>query len=193
MIQRIDNFPENLVEKIEDLCFSPIPRWDFKRTTISPEQIDEVCSALNCSPNKFGEYDIAEKYWYQSAVVHGEYNVDYMVNEIRPLIDYIAYEVIQKPFDVMRLKFNMYLYSSTNAISMPHFDSLEENFVSLLYYVNDSSGDTYFFDNDKNLIDRVSPKRGTAVLFDSNIVHAGSYPKEETEPRVVMSAVFRYL
>lgn len=193
MIRRIDNIPTQLVEKIETLCFSPLVQWFYKKTSISPEQINDICSLYNFAPDKFGEFDILEKYWYQASVVHGEHTVAHLANEIRPFVDYIAYEIIKKPLTVMRIKFNMNLYSSKNAITMPHIDSLEDDFVSFLYYVNDSSGDTHFFDNDKNLIDRVSPKRGTAVLYNSNILHAGSYPKEETEPRVVMSAVFRYI
>ena len=44
----------------------------------------------------------------------------------------------------------------------------------ILYYVNDSDGDTLFFDNkDKlNIIKRVSPKKGRVVHFDNNKLHA---------------------
>ena len=49
-------------------------------------------------------------------------------------------------------------------------------FCSLLYYVNDSDGDTKFFDENYNQIESVTPKKGRAVFFNSNILHAGSNP-----------------
>jgi len=45
-----------------------------------------------------------------------------------------------------------------------------------LYYVNDSDGDTIFFDNNNNEIKRVSPKKGRIVFFDGSVNHVGSYP-----------------
>jgi hypothetical protein len=45
-----------------------------------------------------------------------------------------------------------------------------------LYYVNDSDGPTYFYDDDLNVVKEVDPKKGTAVVFDGDILHAGSNP-----------------
>ena len=80
----------------------------------------------------------------------------------------------------MQLAF--YLYRHT-----VHFDTPNPHHV-LIYYVNDSDGDTFFFDRrhgevwitDGNykVIDRVSPKKGRFVLFDGSIYHAGSNPRE---------------
>lgn len=57
-----------------------------------------------------------------------------------------------------------------------HTDYNTNDYFSFLYYVNESDGDTFFFDNDNKLIKRVSPREGKAVMFDSNISHAGSNP-----------------
>ena len=56
-----------------------------------------------------------------------------------------------------------------------HQDMNDERFFSLLYYVNNSDGDTVFFKN-KKVIKRVKPKKNKAVIFNSNIEHAGSNP-----------------
>jgi hypothetical protein len=45
-----------------------------------------------------------------------------------------------------------------------------------LYYVDDSDGPTYFYDDDLNLIKEISPQKGLAVIFDGDILHAGSNP-----------------
>ena len=61
-------------------------------------------------------------------------------------------------------------------------------FCSLLYYVNDSDGDTKFFDNDYNQIQSVTPKKGRAVFFNSNLLHAGSNPIKN-DVRIVVNSI----
>ena len=46
----------------------------------------------------------------------------------------------------------------------------------LLYYVNDNDGDTYWFDENDNIIHKFTPKANTAVVFDGMIRHASSNP-----------------
>lgn len=56
----------------------------------------------------------------------------------------------------------------------PHTDLSLPHLV-LLYYVNDSEGDTIFFKEDKiTEIERVSPKKGRIVVFDGSIPHCGT-------------------
>lgn len=67
----------------------------------------------------------------------------------------------------------------------PHTDMPSPHTV-LIYYVNDSDGDTFIFDkkfdaNDPNqyqfdILQRVSPKKNRALFFDGLYYHAGSYP-----------------
>jgi hypothetical protein len=62
----------------------------------------------------------------------------------------------------------------------PHVDFNDTNCITAIYYVNDSDGDTFFFNkNDDTLevTERISPKKGSLVYFDSTTVHAGSAPK----------------
>ena len=48
----------------------------------------------------------------------------------------------------------------------------------VLYYVNDSDGDTFFFDNDMNVIHRETPERGKLVIFDGSVLHSSSSPSK---------------
>ena len=58
---------------------------------------------------------------------------------------------------------------------LPHVDRKDKHIV-LLYYVNDTDGDTILFDNDLNIIKRVSPKKNRVLIFNGNILHAGCSP-----------------
>ena len=68
--------------------------------------------------------------------------------------------------------------SSNPGYQPPHVDLPYPHF-SCIYYVNDSDGDTVFYDNDKNIIKKVSPKKGRIIFFEGSINHSGSRPKNK--------------
>lgn len=86
----------------------------------------------------------------------------------------------------------------------PHVDFLnEDNYYSLVYYVHDTDGDTFIFDetvetvkNNSNvlinpkIINRITPKKGTAVFFKGDIYHAGNCPINE-KIRIVLNYDFK--
>lgn len=86
---------------------------------------------------------------------------------------------------VLRLKFNILPKGNgSGKYHTPHVDQDRPHNV-FLYYVNDSDGDTYFFNErlgyngiDFTVDQSVSPKMGRAVFFDGSIYHASSSPVE---------------
>lgn len=71
--------------------------------------------------------------------------------------------------------------------NVPHIDVKDHlPYKTLLYYVDDSDGDTIFFKNkitndillDSEAVEdqRVSPKKGRAIYFDGGIYHSGNCP-----------------
>jgi hypothetical protein len=58
-----------------------------------------------------------------------------------------------------------------------------------LYYVNDTNGDTLFFDENNNEIKRVSPKKGRIAFFDGSIKHCSSTPS--IDDRFVVNIDFK--
>jgi len=81
----------------------------------------------------------------------------------------------------------------------PHVDFYMPH-QNALYYVNDSDGDTFIFNesyrdtgNSKKALTidkRVSPKKGKAILFDSNTWHASSNPRQN-QNRIVLNLIFQ--
>lgn len=88
--------------------------------------------------------------------------------------------------DLIRVQFNL-IYQHPNETTgdtwnSAHIDNEFDHNV-LLYYVNDSDGDTVIFNEKRgdafevlSINERVSPKKGRAVLFDGNQYHASSNP-----------------
>jgi hypothetical protein len=68
----------------------------------------------------------------------------------------------------------------------PHIDNAFDNQITAIYYVNDSDGDTIFFDDKKNITDRVTPKKGRLVWWKGKIFHAKHSPIKSTQ-RVVIN------
>ena len=65
----------------------------------------------------------------------------------------------------------------------PHTDRPEKH-LGLIYYVNDSDGDTVFFEKEK-IIEKVTPKKGRIVLFDGETLHSGGFPTDN--PRCIVN------
>jgi len=77
------------------------------------------------------------------------------------------------------------LYRARFGLYLPIKDAPEHNNIHVdmhqphtvcLYYVNNSDGDTFFFDNNRKVVERVSPKKGRMVIFDGLTLHASSMP-----------------
>lgn len=87
--------------------------------------------------------------------------------------------------ELIRIKLNLttpvYGYRPNNFCS-PHIDTPKPHHV-MLYYANDSDGDTVFFETPTDLENeeykitrRVTPKKGRCVLFDGSMYHTQSNP-----------------
>jgi hypothetical protein len=105
-----------------------------------------------------------------------------------------------KQFTMVRIKSNLMIKDPSypdHCYNVPHKDgNLTE--LTLLYYVNDSDGETVFFneyfDGNKmpesvTIKHKQKPKKNTAVLFNSNLLHTSSPPKINDQ-RVVINFVF---
>jgi hypothetical protein len=86
----------------------------------------------------------------------------------------------------------------------PHIDFDMPHLVCL-YYVNDTDGDTFIFDKtvsdirpdsddfantEFNVVQRITPKKGRAVIFDGTRYHASSVPTKDV--RCIVNINFSY-
>ena len=73
------------------------------------------------------------------------------------------------------MKTNLLLNNKANCFNSVHIDYPEDH-INLIYYVNNSDGDTFIFDDGK--IKNIRPKKGRILLFDGKYEHASSNPIE---------------
>lgn len=63
-----------------------------------------------------------------------------------------------------------------------HTDSTSDNYLSLIYHVNESEGDTVFYNSDKSVVHKVPFRMGRIVVFPSNYLHEGLPPLKYISP-----------
>jgi hypothetical protein len=93
------------------------------------------------------------------------------------------------PHDIARVKINLLWRcpESTGRHNGLHRDE-SEDYLSGVYYVNDSDGDTVIFDN--TIEHRFTPKKGSMIIFPSNLLHASSNPVLSYE-RIVINMIVK--
>ena len=91
---------------------------------------------------------------------------------LSPLLFHIAQDEVR---EFVRMKISMLLKSDRTEPNNKHIDHSFPH-TTILYYVSDSDGDTIFYNGDE-IIHRVTPKKGKAVIFDGLIYHASSCPQ----------------
>ena len=97
----------------------------------------------------------------------------------------------------VRIRRTFYVKGHTNQkYNIPHVDIIDElPYKTLIYYVDDSDGDTVFFKNKlkkENFLDanavidkKVTPKKGTVVYFNGDKYHSGNCPIDFTKRTVI--------
>ena len=158
--------PETVQTFIEDFCLDQHFLWKFLRDSAHYDKSDYP---------SFGHMAIDEFHHVSSIA---------SIFEIPIVIISEAFELDRKK--LFRERFGLYMpLSNAQLHNNPHVDLDEKPHTVVLYYVNDSDGDTFFFDENMNIEKRITPKKGKAVMFDGSIFHASSMPSKK--PRITLN------
>ena len=89
---------------------------------------------------------------------------------------------------IVRIKLNLNFHDEEmeeNSYSVPHLDTNENNCLTAIFYMNDSDGDTYLFNepegtpfNELTVKKRITPKRNSLLVFPSDTLHSGNTPRK---------------
>ena len=192
LIKVHDNFlPDYFADDIENLHMSGHFNWFLNRSTIELPNKDGWKKFGDDGTICWEENGVKQSFLDKRTVNSPQFTHVFYVQERGSISPYTSrienilkykptpncYNVKKLFIDRIKSNLNVNLtdYKEEN-YQPPHVDSPLDTFQSLLYYVNDSDGDTYFFDKDLNIVDTVSPKKNRAIVFPSNMIHAGSNP-----------------
>lgn len=192
-----------LADAVEKELLSIKPKWQFVGIT---NYYYEVASAdlktkLDNINNKYGPVVDTQRFTDEifnrfvntedrfikiQADINNRYNKHFP--NMAKLVDHLHLTYIPSNYSVYRLMTNIQTIRPKWTMNAPHPDSRREDCITILYYVNDSDGETFFFEGDE-CIARYKPMKGNAIMYPSNTWHAGSTPVEH-ETRVVINMVF---
>lgn len=114
-----------------------------------------------------------------------------LFNLVMPLITMFENKTSYKIKKLHRAKANLLLnmpVKKNELVKAIHQDINNAKCISLLYYVEDSDGDTIVYDKNKE-INRVSPKANRAFIFQANKWHNATPPKKH-KTRIIINFVF---
>jgi hypothetical protein len=192
MIEHENIVDSKLADQIELALMSGLVRWQYAASTISKSFVPPY----NYTPLVLDSHQLVSL-----IVADGEILDEEVFNLIRPIFDNVLkLENAQEVF-IERIKLNTLFKDeelTENMFNVPHTDNPDPAFKTFLYYVNDSDGDTHFFNNfstdhppfDLTLSRSFSPKKAKGILFPSNQYHASSNPNCNLR-RLVINFVYK--
>ena len=165
----IDDFiDKNHQNQIEMILSDTKMQWYFYPTTST---IDNKYNSLN----NFYEAPQFVHIFYDTLAKENSIHLNKILTVLRGLYEKTNIDEVK----LIRVKSNLQMRRSNNTeknFTKPHIDISDLEHMVLLYYVNDNDGKTFLFNKDLSIKNTIDPKKGRALLFNGNILHASSHP-----------------
>ena len=172
---------------LEEMSINHTFSWNFNLSNIYKPNATK--------PELFLDENTIQTYQYTHLLYHSQTHTSSQhIDFVRPLI-YTAMDKfsVQTP-DILRVKANMLTNNrrfQVEKYNPAHVDAVFSHVV-ILYYINDSDGDTVIFNEtygshftELTVKQRISPKKGRAVCFPGKYFHASSNPIEHDTRTVI--------
>lgn len=182
MIEKLENFaPQELVDKIEELVTSHEFPWFWRPSTVH---------GMNEKGADSKDYQFVHLIYFQG---QPHSHLFEQTRELLLCIEKATGLVIK---DVNKIKANLlpkYELTPEALEEAVHIDveQGESKFISFVYYVTDSDGDTVIYEDIDGALHptyRKAPKKGTAVYFPSHMCHRATPPKDHKR-RIVLNII----
>jgi len=175
---------------IEKFVLSTSFPWFYSHNTITVSELtkpDYIALEQGINPPQL----------VHNLVVNGKQQTEFF-SLIQPILDQLT-NYYKKDCEIFRAKFNLLSKNDDSMYHYPHIDTETFGANTMIYYVNESDGDTFLFDGigpnkgEAVAIDKqISPKKGKAIIFPANQFHSSSSPINAST-RVVLNVVFKIL
>jgi Rps23 Pro-64 3,4-dihydroxylase Tpa1-like proline 4-hydroxylase len=170
-VKVIDNYiPTAYQDALEDLLLGDRFPWHLNRAT-SPAYGFDIAKNTTTDSHQFTHR------FFEDGQAYSEY-----FNFLSPVLHHLMLTENIDTTKIMRIKSNL----NVPLVSYPkghhyvaHKDYAKQTgYITAIYYVNESQGDTKFFNPSGEVTNSVSPKKGRLVYFNGNTYHAGCPPKD---------------
>lgn len=188
MFTRIENIlSEAEYNQLHDAITSFKFDWHYLPGTVPPE-VKQVVSESN-------SFDLYESGQFIH-LLYDQQPLSPYWNLVEPIIHSLNKEVVE----IGRIKANLLTQNNSGKaiVNCPHVDRDREGWHSMIYYVNDSDGDTVMFNKKGNqgfdnlqILDTATPKKNTAVLFESDWYHTSTNPVDNSR-RIVLNFILKF-
>lgn len=160
----IDNkVSKTLQNKIEEYFLHDNFPWYYNDNSLGKHVPKKY---KNITKDSFNEFQLTHKFVDKGKVNSSHINI---------IVD-LLHELNMEGSHILRCKANLKFKSNTrkkhNGFHVDHKDPHEV----MIYYVNDSDGDTYL--KVGKTTKRISPKKGRVLCFDGKIMHAANHPRK---------------
>lgn len=160
-----DSIPTWMQDQLHDICLSPLFHWQFLDDSTFPgNNLIPSESRIKKHPS-----------FCHLAIMNGKPKTK-IISPITSIIKRISDKADLNVHSIHRARFGMYLPIINSSLHNNIHTDMEEPHTVCLYYVNDSDGDTFFFDDNNQIIERITPKKGRIIIFDGSTLHASSMP-----------------
>lgn len=169
MVKLVNNIPQKIVDDIELWVTSTKIPWFFFTHTLGKDQRGSYKVDQDT-------YTIADLPRFSHIFYPNSKTAKEDTAAVVPLTNWVKKNLLPG-YDVVRVMGNLttQLRDAELLLNIPHVDTDDGKKFTFLYYVNDSDGQTVFFEDGQIVCD-TTPVRGTGALFPSNTVHAGQVP-----------------
>jgi hypothetical protein len=187
MLKVIDNFlPLQLQEDLKQTCLGMSFPWYYIPDVTRSVFVEGDYAQPGFHHTPFNEYKPQSQYFD-----YFKFLSFFIINEIK----------YEDPLHLFRIRAGLNVATADHnklfdqEHNFPHIDHNPEivdcKTFTCLYYVNDSDGDTFVFDQTQEsdnytIKKRVTPKQGRLFIFDGEQFHASSSP-EKSSSRVVLT------
>ena len=198
MIVIEDFLPESYMEELEKTFLSSNFPWYYLPHTAKSSNQEYDVDVINTQYTR-DSHQFAHNFYTENTGANSSY-----FDLVKPLFWFLEQKTGARCHHVFRGKVHTLLrepdfpQDSHNPAHTDVFSNDSDNLMILLYYVCDSDGDTFVFNemvvpgvtvDSVSLMKRITPKKGRAILMSAKQFHASSPPRLNNR-RVAINFVF---
>jgi hypothetical protein len=184
----IDNFlSSDLADKVlEQLSARNFPYYFSEKTldeSIKKSYFDK--GIRTTVDNRILDYCMFNHYFYDTSQSQDRMSGFDITDK---MLDYMVKNYNLENIILYKVKANLttqMINATKDNFAEPHIDVRDNDHIGLIYYVNDSDGDTFMFDNKLNIKTRITPKKNRVVVFKGDILHSAGHPLKNNKRLVI--------